>query len=112
MSSYQGATRFLIPLVIVGVVLSACAPGSSVATDQTTPAQAVQQPAAPKVLTIGVVRLVNTLQRRIVGAVAGAGEPQIWQIAHEHLVVENGELSEPRLATEEPSIEHGTWRVF
>jgi peptide/nickel transport system substrate-binding protein len=105
--------RVIVVLLVLAVASGACA-GAAPATPQqpTTAASQSVQPAGPKVLTLGVARLVNTLQRRIVGAVAGAGEPQIWQIAHEHLVVDNGDLSVPRLATEEPSIERGTWRVF
>jgi len=61
-------------------------------------------------MTLGVARLLNTLQRRIVGAVAGAGEPQIWNIAHEHLYAERGDEILSRLA-EVPSVEKGTWRV-
>ena len=115
MSRRGSVTRVGILLLALATALSACAPSTAVtpspatAPDQsmTSAAQAV----GPKVLTIAVARFVNTLQRRIVGAVAGAGEPQIWQIAHEHLVVENGELSYPRLVTEIPSVEKGTWRL-
>lgn len=104
-------TRFPIPLVILAVALGGCAPGATVPSLQSAAPVQSERPATPKVLTIAVARLVNTLQRRVVGAVAGAGEPQIWQIAHEHLVVEDAEVIVPRLATELPSIERDTWRL-
>jgi peptide/nickel transport system substrate-binding protein len=111
MATIGTGTRLVILLLVLALGLSACAPAAPAAPSETAAPAQPDRPAGPKVLTIAVARLVNTLQRRVVGAVAGAGEPQIWQIAHEHLVVDNGDVSYPRLATEMPSIEKGTWKV-
>lgn len=103
------ATRFAILFIALTIITTACAPGVGTGSRDTTTGKAAP-PAGPKVMTLGVARLLNTLQRRIVGAVAGAGEPQIWNIAHEHLYAERGDELVSRLA-ELPSVEKGTWRV-
>src|SRR5439155_20486150 len=100
--------KLLLLASALAIVLAACAPPQSSVPGAQSPA--ISPPAGPKVMTLGVARLLNTLQRRVVGAVAGAGEPQIWNIAHEHLYAERGDEVVPRLA-ELPSVEKGTWRI-
>src|SRR5881628_2800923 len=100
--------KLLLFVSALAIVLAACVPAPSSVPGAQSPL--ASPAAAPKVMTLGVNRLLNTLQRRIVGAVAGAGEPQIWNIAHEHLYAEAGDDLYPRLA-ELPSVDRGTWRI-
>jgi len=92
-------------LVALGVVMSSCVSsgGSSGAP------QSGQVEGQPKIMTIGVARFVNVLQRRVVGAVAGAGEPGIFWIAHDDLKAINAGADSPRLATKLPALADGDW---
>lgn len=72
-----------------------------------------EQATPPKTMTIVISRESTELQEDIPGAASKSGSSDIFQIAHDGLVVRNPQTfaHEPRLAIETPSVERGTWRV-
>lgn len=104
--------RFRAAVVAVALTLGACGPQAG-SPDQR--AASGEEPAArgPKVLTVAISREPTELQEDIPGAASKSGSADIFQIAHDSLVVRNPQTfsHEPRLALEMPSVERGTWRV-
>src|SRR5688500_6105996 len=101
-------TRVLRMTMLVLIALTACAPSTPA-----NPARSAERPAAPKILTIAIQREPNILHRTLsTGVPSVGGVNQTFHIPHDHLVVANDTNGfQPVLATDNISVERGTWRV-
>ena len=105
--------RIVVASLLLVLLGSACgpaqAPGGSGGTAEG------QQASSPKVMTIAIQGQPVTFDTDLTGAAAGrnqGGVTNVRYIAHDGLMTRTGPQSyEPRLVTESPSTERGTWTV-
>ncbi len=98
---------------IVALVLAACAPAApleSTSGRRDQPASGARQ--GPKAITIGLDEEIRTLWDSITLG-GGSGARELANIFNQHLVAVTSDGSPtPRLLSELPSFEKGTWRVL
>jgi peptide/nickel transport system substrate-binding protein len=100
-------------VVLVTMVLAACAPGGGSQSGGGQQNQAAQPArATPKTITIGLDEETKSFWESITLG-GGSGSRELADIFNQHLVAIRQDGSPtPRLLTELPSLEKGTWRVF
>ena len=102
-------------LMLVTVILSACAPAAPRTETPSAPgAPVASAPATPKTVTIGIQREPHTMDQNISGggSLTAGGASNVPPILHNSLSVNSGSGGfVAQLAAEMPSVERGTWRV-
>ena len=101
-----------LTLVALGlVVLAACAPAPSPAGGGPAAGSSAQS-GAPKTLTIALQRELAAFGDFTGAGGTGGNAPEVRHIAHDTLVVPNGQgVYVPQLAEEQLSVDRGTWRL-
>jgi peptide/nickel transport system substrate-binding protein len=102
----------LISLVAIILLATSCASPSSPSAPSRS-GDTARQPAAPKIITIGILREPNSFHPDLnQGTGAQGGNTQPLLIPHNYLVVQNDRgLFQPQLAAEQIAIERGTWQL-
>jgi peptide/nickel transport system substrate-binding protein len=96
------------------VLVSACRPGAEPSSQASVAAPgAAAQPAAPKILTMGIGREPSVFSNDLItSAEAAGGLTPLKQVPHNYLMVQNDRFAwVPQLAAEAISAERGTWKV-
>src|ERR1051325_10333088 len=95
--------------LILSTLLSACAPGTS--TPGPSQTGGAGTPAAPKVLAIGMDEDVKHFWDAITGG-GGTGARELANLINQQIAAIGGDgTAYPRLVSELPSQDKGTWRV-
>lgn len=103
--------RFALVL-IVAMVLAACAPASAPQSTSGQQNQGTTARTTPKTITIGLDEETKSFWESITLG-GGSGARELANIFNQYLVaIRQDGLPTPRLLTELPSIEKGTWRVL
>lgn len=103
------ATKTIFALVPCASLLLACAPVSTPGGAPTTNSGA---PAAPKVLTIGLLTKVATIDGYTGEGGTRGGADMLPLLNNGLTVIDPSGVVQPQLAVEVPSIEKGTWQIF
>src|SRR6266545_4239809 len=102
---------FIGLLVTISLLSGACAPaGRPGAGEQSAGSGA---PAAPKILTLGILYEPESLNLQLTGGTGGVGAAStVANVSHDTLMVEDALGNNlPQLAVQVPSVSDGTWRV-